>query len=190
MRLGLNTLRDLVWEVALDLKVFRCKPYAPVMESLQRHSVAVAKIAARIAAETSIAEDYAFIAGLLHDVGLAASLVMLAEPGPAPPLDEIGDDLDAIHEEASGIVATLWKLPSDLQIVIAHHHAPTIGGYDHPAVAVVCLAEFMANDLGFGLPAPLDRASAGVFARSMSAIGLDDAQFRALRELVASRVRS
>jgi putative nucleotidyltransferase with HDIG domain len=190
MRVGLNSLRDLVWEVALDLKVFRCKQYAGAMQDLQRHSIAVAKIAARIAAETSIAEDYAFLAGLLHDIGLAASLVMLAEPGPAPALEEVAADLDAIHEEASGIVASLWKLPPDLQLVIAHHHSPSIGGYDHPAVALVCLAEFMANDLGFGLPEPFDRASSGVFARSMAALGLDDAQFRTLRNLVASRVRS
>ncbi len=150
-RIGLDNVRDIVWETAMHMRVFRCKPYAPAMEALRRHSVAVATCTKALALRTSVAAEYAFLAGLLHDVGLAAMLLILAEERTPPPLEEVADDLVALHEEAAETVGRAWGLPPELTLIVAHHHHPTIGGYDHPVVAALCVGHEMAQQLGHGL---------------------------------------
>lgn len=150
-RLGLDNLRDLVWETAMHLRVFRCKPYAPAMEALRRHSVAVATCTKAVALYTSIAAEYAFLAGLLHDVGLAAMLLILGEDRSPPPLGGIAEELMTLHEEASETVGRAWGLPPELTMIVGHHHHPNIGGYDHPVIAALCVGHEIAQQLGAGL---------------------------------------
>ena len=72
MRLGMRHLGDVVWEVALNMRVFRSKAYEAPMEAVRRHSVACAHVARCIAKLTPVPLEYAFLCGLLHDVGAAA----------------------------------------------------------------------------------------------------------------------
>ena len=157
MRLGMQNLANVVWEVALTMRVFRSKAYAAPMEQIRRHSVAVAHVSRLVAQLTPIALDYAFLCGLLHDVGAAAILLLLSEspPDQALPDDVLSQVLGAAHADASQIIAKSWKLPNDLQLVLAHHHAVTSGGYAHPTAAIVAIAERLVAEEGpaTGLPA-------------------------------------
>jgi HD-like signal output (HDOD) protein len=151
-RLGIKTLRDIVLQVALNARVFRAKPYQPTMESLQRHSTAVAHLAKIISRYTSFEGDYAFLCGLLHDVGIAGSLIALNESNPKspPPLDDVWPAIQAVHAEASQLMASQWQLPPDIALTVGAHHSVLIQGYPHPVAATVYLANEVATALGFG----------------------------------------
>lgn len=151
-RLGLRALRDIVMEVALNMKIFRVPAYAEPMERLRRHSTATAHLARMVAQEVRVDAEFAFICGLLHDVGIAGALFAVSDPtsGMTPPKDQslLWPAVNTVHEEAGSEMARLWKLPPDIVSVLRHHHQLAIGGKVHPLAAIVCIAELMAEQLG------------------------------------------
>jgi HD-like signal output (HDOD) protein len=188
MRLGMKNLASVVWEVALNMRVFRSKAYAEPMEQLRRHSVAVAHVARLVAQLTPIALDYAFLCGLLHDVGGAAVLLLLGERGntdEALPADVLADVFSAAHADASQVVAKIWRLPDDLQLVLQHHHDVTIGGYSHPTAAVIALAERLVAEEGptAGYPvAPWDFTPKSSLRAAEQALQINEASLEKLRK--------
>lgn len=83
--------------------------------------------------------------------------------GPATPLperpsyEELAAALDAVHEEASAILAEAWKLNPDIRIVIGSHHHVRINGRAHPLAAVVCVSDWIASEAGARMGAESDR---------------------------------
>ncbi len=162
MRVGLRTLRDLVMEIAMNMKVFRSPDYADTMELLRRHSTAAAHLAKVVCRYSPIEGEFAFMAGLMHDVGIAGTLLALAEQsgrGQAPPsLVAIWPALDRVHQKAAEIMAEHWGLPPEIKLAIGAHHQVMIQGHAHPLAATVAIADDLAHELGFGLvPAEHDQ---------------------------------
>lgn len=154
MRLGLGTLRDLVLQVAMNLRVFRCEAYTAPMERLRLHSQATAHLARTVCKYTSAPAEFAFLCGLLHDVGFAGLLLALGDvpKKKAPPdLAVLWPAIDAAHTEAGAAMAKLWDFPAELPFVLDAHHRVEIEGYPHPLAAAVCLADHLASQLGYGL---------------------------------------
>lgn len=149
MRLGLRGLRDLVFETAMGMRVFRADGYAESMELLRRHSSAVAHCARTVAMNTAFDAEFAFLCGLLHDVGMAGCLLVMGDGRDQPDLGAAWPEVDAIHERASEVMARCWELPAEVQLVIAHHHQLSIQGYDHPVVAMLVIAEALAEAHGY-----------------------------------------
>src|ERR1700742_34601 len=84
-RLGINTLRHMIWQVVVGMRLFRVRGYTATMERLQVHSTFVAYAARIVAARAGIAAEHAFLCGLLHDVGWSGTLVALSEDARNPP---------------------------------------------------------------------------------------------------------
>jgi putative nucleotidyltransferase with HDIG domain len=161
VRLGLKTMRDVVLEAALHVKVFRVPGYEAAMERLARHSAAVAHVMRAVCRRTSVESEHAFLCGLLHDVGFAASLLALAEDPTwrRAAFEDLKPVLDEVHEEASGLLARLWKLPENIQRMVATHHEPAPGGRSEPVNATLVVAEQLVWEAGAGLePPPPDAA--------------------------------
>lgn len=155
MRLGLKTVRDVVMQVAMNLRVFRCEAYAAPMERLRKHSQATAHLCRVVCKYSSSVEaEFSFLCGLLHDVGIAGILLALGETPrgkPPPDLNILWPAIHEAHSEAAGLMAKLWDMPAELQWVLAAHHRVEIEGYPHPLAAAVCIAEHLASELGSGL---------------------------------------
>ena len=201
VRLGLTAMRDVVLEAALHLKVFRVPGYEPAMERLARHSAAVAQVMRAVCRRTSVEAEYAFLCGLLHDVGFAASLLALSgDPTwQKVSFETLAPVLDEVHEEASGLLARLWKLPEGLQRLVATHHEPAPGGKVEPINAALIVAEQLCWEAGAGLePAPPDATAlsmvtpeppnegvdvnwSGVVDEARKHLRLDDLSLAALR---------
>jgi putative nucleotidyltransferase with HDIG domain len=150
-RLGLKAIVELVWRAALDVGVFRNPRYRRAMDQVRRHSTATAYLARAAALFTPVPVEYAFLGGLLHDIGLAAALLVLGEAtavaaGPNEEVQAVA--AAAVHEELSALVARLWNLPEDLQIALGQHHHLGARGEVHPVAAVVVVAENLALSLG------------------------------------------
>jgi HD-like signal output (HDOD) protein len=153
VRLGLDTVSNLFLEVAMGARLFRAPGFEGPMEQLRLHSVATAHAAARIARRTAIFEDFAFLSGLLHDMGLAAAMISLAEMSPKnpPAFSEVWPALLAVHEEATRTLCDLWKLPPDLSLVLSKHHYAMMNGMIHPLSAILAIAEWEVAQLGFSI---------------------------------------
>jgi HD-like signal output (HDOD) protein len=99
VRLGLNAIRTIVMEVSMSTRVFKAPVYADALAHIPVHSKAVAYLARLVARQTFIDPEFAFLCGLLHDVGLSVSLVTMADPvvnQPPPALETLCPALDVL----------------------------------------------------------------------------------------------
>jgi putative nucleotidyltransferase with HDIG domain len=161
--LGLATVRS----IALCAELFKPGKALPPgldLTLLQRHALTVGAITRVLASGRSWEED-AFLAGLLHDVGLS----LLARQFPERMqrvLDAVAqgaalaaaehEHLNIDHATAGAYLLGLWDLPFEVvDAVAAHHHGePGAGGFDtaaavriaHAALAAVRPTEIPAHE--------------------------------------------
>lgn len=153
-RLGLNNIRDIVIEAALNVGLFTTPGYATAMERIRRHSVATAHISKLVAQETGQDPHQLFLLGLLHDVGLAAALITVDDMftgGVRPSIVHIWPAIETTHESAGTLLARIWELPDGMHQCIGHHHNFQVNGTDNRRVATLHVAEAIAARLGRGV---------------------------------------
>jgi HD-like signal output (HDOD) protein len=154
MRLGLGTLTQLFLETTMNMRVFRAPGYDAPMNILRRHTTATAHYARAVCRHAAFAEEYAFLCGLLHDCGVAAALMVIGDVKRGttpPPFEDVLPAVLEIHEEIGGMLCKLWKLPTDVELVVTHHHSCTVDGHVHPLTAAIAVAEGLAAQAGFGM---------------------------------------
>ena len=102
-----------------------------------------------------------------------------------PSYEELAPALDAVHEEASAILAEAWKLNPDIRLVIGSHHHVQINGRVHPLSAVVCVSDWIASEAGARMGNESDRMQADEAARELrfSRANLDELAAKA-REIL------
>ncbi len=158
-RLGLQHVTDIFFQVSVNSRMFRVKQYEGIATQLRRHCTATAHLARVLCKHTALHDDYAFLCGLLHDVGAAACL-MAAPEGEAQenavPLEILWPAVVEAHERTTELLGRLWSLPNDMQLATGHHHHYRISGYPHPVAAAVCVADFLATRIGYGVPDDTD----------------------------------
>lgn len=148
VRLGISNLRNLVLRVAMDMRVFRSQGYSEIMDALRRHSLATAHVA-RVLAN---GHEWAFLAGLLHDVGIAGCLLVLGDTPRAaerPDVTKVWPAIEAVHERASTRMVELWGVPADIvEAIKDHHHVE--GSFKQSRLrATICLADAIASECGY-----------------------------------------
>lgn len=160
-RLGLLTVRDMVFQVVVGMRVFRAPGYDTLMEKLRRHSILTAHATRLICTRTALASEQAFLCGLLHDVGFSGVLLALTDLPikERPPLSAMISALSDMHDEAGAMMARIWELAPDIQLVLQKHHDFDRTRMPHPLIAAVTYAEALAADHGAGLSIPLDGLS-------------------------------
>jgi putative nucleotidyltransferase with HDIG domain len=178
LRLGLKNLGEVVFELALHMRVFRSADYSQAMEDLRRHSTACASLSRMLAARTGHDPENAFLCGLLHDIGIAGILIVLGENRLSEKalephiLDEV---VRQTHEEVSGMLVQLWKLPVEVAQVVAKHHQ-TATDPDIPRLsAVIALADMLTVKLGFAVDlgvGPLDGVDTEAVATICTKLGI------------------
>ncbi len=149
-RLGLVTISQLFLEVSTSARIFRAPGFEEPMERLRKHASAVAHASAIIARHTSLYDEYAFLCGLLHDVGFAASMVALCgttSRAKLPTFEEVRPVLLEVHAEAGEIMTKLWRFPPDIVLVVGNHHARAVGGVVHPLAANLAIAEALVEEI-------------------------------------------
>ena len=180
LRLGLKNLGEIVFELALHMRVFRSAEYSGVMEQLRRHSTACANLCRLVATGAGQDPENAFLCGLLHDIGIAAILIVLSEKRKSEPeleasvLDEV---VRQTHEDVSGMLARLWKLPVEVVDVVARHHGQAAVDSAPLLSSVVVLADTMTTkfkfsvDFGVGVS---DGSDAEAFAAACTKLRLGE----------------
>lgn len=207
MRLGLNTIRDLVMEIAMNMRVFKSPDYADTMDLLRRHATATAHLCRVVSNHTAVESEFAFMAGLLHDVGIAGTLLALSDNKgrrkSPPDLISIWPAVDRVHQRAGELMAKLWELPPDIQTTLASHHQVILKGEVHLLSATVAIANEVAHSLGTGVipkadgaleemseaerdcvraHTSVDKSGKGTIKHAVDGLGLDEATLLQIRK--------
>jgi HD-like signal output (HDOD) protein len=98
-------------------------------------------------------DNYAYMCGLLHDVGIAGAIIsMVGKPGTIAPIEfkTLWPVLSSIHAQFTIQLAMLWNLPTELRTILRHHHTFAIERCPNPMASVTILAEIIAAGIGAG----------------------------------------
>ena len=141
-------------------------------ERLQRHSMSCATLARLLATEDERCDenfvDRAFIAGLLHDLGLLAVASMLPEQfnridelvskGELTLVEAEAEVLHTTHAQVGAHLADRWSLPPELVKAIRWHHEPLAAPPDSLLARLIATADWLAvwfgNSVGYEQTAP------------------------------------
>ena len=152
-RVGIGKLRDMVWQVAMNMRMFRVDGYMPILERLQSHSTLTAYAARIVAQQTDFPAEQAFLSGLLHDMGWSGTLIALSEGTKTRPMSApLMAAINSMHAEAGAAMAKLWGLSDEMVEAIKSHH--TLSLDQRPAsllIPILCVAEHLADEFGFGI---------------------------------------
>jgi HD-like signal output (HDOD) protein len=154
--LGMNTVRNL----AVSIEMFRsvsatATQHADVVAELHEHGSAVAQLARQLVLGRDQANE-AFIAGLLHDVGLLALATYMpdrfselreaAHKSSLPVWDLEIDVIGANHSDLGAYLLDLWGLPFPVVEAVARHHdAPMLSDRKMDPTHAVCVASAIVS---------------------------------------------
>ena len=157
MLLGFQRLRSVV--ITVGLKTYLGDSFTPLMISCWRHSLACAILSERSAKMTmaSLDNDFAYTAGLLHDIGRIALITVMPdsyarviECGANTPLDVLQNEHNFCgidHCDAGRSLMTAWNFPPEfIEIAAAHHDPETLLPETHLLISISCA---LADSLGF-----------------------------------------
>jgi HD-like signal output (HDOD) protein len=143
--LGLDRMRTLVLAAELYSMLDNRKlPRGFSADALWQHSLAVATYAKAIALGEGVEEDIvddAFMAGLLHDIGLVvlatslpdelAQVLALAKEKRLSLFEAERKLFQATHAEIGGYLLELWGLPDPVVVAISFHDFPSAVPEEH-----------------------------------------------------------
>lgn len=169
LRLGTRSIALIFTEAALNAGVFSSAQFKTPMQALRKHSTATAHIARRLAERLGQPGDRVYLAGLLHDIGIAGCLLIapdLRSPeGRRFSFEELEAPIFEVHERAGQVLSSLWNLPEGLRWVFAHHHSFARGSHVSPMAALTCLSSWIAAEAGAGVIDAQQRDQAAAAAR-------------------------
>jgi putative nucleotidyltransferase with HDIG domain len=161
--LGLNAVKNIAVAASLG-QLFRgvrlCEGFTA--KDLWTHCIAVGVTARELARQMRIPlVDEAFLAGLIHDIGILVSLQVFPDPlrevcekvkaegGQFVDVERATIGLD--HQDLGAALAELWKFPRSCQLVAGFHHKPdTFGDDNRLLVALVYVADTLVCQQGHG----------------------------------------
>jgi HD-like signal output (HDOD) protein len=169
LRLGIRAIALVFAEAAMNAGVFSSQAFQAPMQALRKHSTATAHIARKLSERIGQPGDRVYLCGLLHDIGIAACLLVApnlvgADKRPFS-FDELSVPIYDVHEQAGEVLSSLWNMPESLRWVFAHHHSFALRTHVSPMAALVCLASWIAGEAGAGVIDSGERAQATAAAQ-------------------------
>jgi len=156
MLLGFQRLRNVV--ITHGLKTYLTS-FTPLIESCWHHSVACAIIAERSAKWRFLDKDFAYTAGILHDIGRVALVAVMPEAyarvierGGDQPQDLLQSERELCgidHCQAGRSLVAAWNLPEAYLAITACHHDPE--GHPPGTASLVPPSCELADSLGFAV---------------------------------------
>ena len=157
MLLGFRRLKSVV--ITVGLKTYLQGPVTPLLQSCWQHSVACALIAERAASESGMDKDFAYTAGIMHDIGRAAMVAAGPQSYARIVAQEADEPRDLLlrerelfgvdHCEAGASLVKTWNLPGAFLEITARHHesGPPVPG----TASVIAPSCRLADALGFAM---------------------------------------
>ncbi len=151
-RLGPTGFRCIAMQAFLDLEIFVGPAWSDSLLKLKRYSVVIAHITRLVCRLTSIHGDTAFLAGLLHRIGMAVPLKTLPDPQKEPALmAEIWAALEICHPILSNLIVRARGMNEEIQDAIGAYGQVYHNGKPNQIAAAILVAEQVATKLGVEL---------------------------------------
>jgi HD-like signal output (HDOD) protein len=183
--LGLNAVKNIAVAASLG-QLFRgvkiCEGYTA--KDLWTHCVTVGVVARALAKQTKLPlADEAFLAGMIHDIGLLVELQTVPEQlkqvcerakvEDNPFCDIEREVIGVDHQVFGAALAEAWKFPRSCQLVAGYHHQPQQLSNDRALVGLVHVADTICAQAanGFNLTAQRQTLDVGL----LSELKLDQA---------------
>lgn len=197
--LGLSAVKNIALAASLS-RLFSPGPISArfVGRDLWTHCISVG-VCTRLLAQASFGRvEEAFVAGLVHDIGLLVEfqlfpdkLKAVAERCDAQPQDFLAAEHELIggdHQAFGAALAAKWKFPLGLRCAVSRHHNPeTLKPELKRVVTAVQLADTICcqNELGFYLTAQTQEITDEV----LDHVGVDEQQVAELLENLPERIQ-
>ncbi len=199
--LGLNAVKNIAVAASLG-QLFRgvklCEGYTA--KDLWTHCIAVGVTARELAKQLKLPiADEAFLAGMIHDVGILISLQLYPEKLAAvcaaarePGTDFCQTEREMIgmdHQQLGQALAELWKFPRSCQMVAGYHHRPSVlTGDSQSLLTLVYLADTICCHArqGFNLTAVNQQLDSDITRSAGIDQPLLESTVRRIPELLAS----
>lgn len=199
--LGLNAVKNIAVAASLG-QMFRgvklCDGYTA--KDLWKHCVAVACAARDLAKQAGLPiADEAFLAGMIHDIGLLVTLQVWPEKLKAACeqaqtstqsfVEVERAVLGVDHQQLGQALCDKWKFPRSCGLVAGHHHDAAGGAESQLAVvAVVAVADALVASANVGFP--LTRHNDPVDPQLAASVGITDVHVEATRGRLAQLVEA
>lgn len=197
--LGLNAVKNIAVAASLG-QMFRgiklCEGFTA--KDLWSHCVGVAVVSRELAKQAKMQlADEAFLAGMIHDIGILVSLQTWPEQLRAV-CDKAGASNEAFidiereivgvdHEMLGAALSEKWQFPKSCQLVAGHHHDPmTLADGSRVLVGIVHIADTLCCQAQQGFP--LTAIHQQINPELVSAIGLDQAIIDKTRANIATLI--
>jgi putative nucleotidyltransferase with HDIG domain len=156
MLLGFRRLRRIV--ITVGMRSYMAKSFTPALRACWRHSVACAMLAERTARWNSVDRDFAYTAGILHDIGRVGLATISAQvyqglvektssDAAWAALQNEREAFGIDHCHAGQVMLKAWKLPEGFVETTCRHHEPLTR--EENAAEVIRLCCRLADGLGF-----------------------------------------
>ena len=198
--LGLNAVKNIAIAASLH-KTFQAERIGPDFDTreLWTHSIAVATGARMLAKKAQLdSPDEAFLAGLIHDVGILVEMQACREEF-IEMLQLLSDDesltfrqaeeqqLGATHEAFGIGLCRKWNFPMHLEHVAGFHHQPMqLAKADRTLPVVVHVADVLAAQIDIGYTRTVETES--VDPEVLGCIDLSQSDLEALAEALPDAI--
>ena len=197
--LGFGAIKNIALAASLTraFRGMRSAEFDP--RALWTHSVAVGAAAQLIAARTrSVEASDAFLAGLMHDIGVIVELQLsriqflnvlkATERDPALRFrDAELEFLGASHEAYGEALAIAWQFPVNIRQVCGFHHRPLESSEDARLItSIVHLADIVAAQAEAGFTRTVETLQPD--AAIAAAVGVTDAMLAEIREMLPAQI--
>jgi len=156
--LGFDSVRTLITAAAVTDNFSAGKHASFDFKAFWRHSIGTALCSKMLARALNLNQDYAFISGLLHDIGKLVLVTRFPQQYAAAIAHRDKHDcymleaesavLGVDHTTVGRALAEYWKFPALMQKAIASHHAPDAPDFvDIPGIVHIADAIMHALDL-------------------------------------------
>lgn len=151
-RLGTGTIRDILYQAVAEAHIFRGNA-GQALQMERQHAVSVAHATRLVCQYIGLESGYAFVCGLLHDIGRPVLMEVFQSTQHKLPEDEQESVTQHIHAYFGAHLAASWGLPKlVLEACRRHHVYRNWGGKENYSQIgnVVAVADRLAIHFGIG----------------------------------------
>jgi HD-like signal output (HDOD) protein len=155
MRVGLTTVRNIVFTESMRLRIFSARTYKTILEDSWKLSVGTSIACDALSGATGIERGSGFLLGLLHDTGKPVLVNAVSEIERANGGKPIGEEkveilLSQLHEEVGGHVLERWGMPPSFVSAARDHTRYQGEAAANPASRLVHAGNLICRHLGIG----------------------------------------